>query len=88
MPGHLLSRDLVVAWTLFGGIWTPVQGTRYAYFGVPDRIEGPRLYAQGCGALLRRSGLTDTSWDVSPFLATWCPLSRPRGGARCCSPCG
>jgi hypothetical protein len=66
----------------------PIQGTRHAYLGVPDRNRGSGLCVQGSGALLRRSGPTDTSWDVSPFLATWCPLSRPCGGAGCCLPCG
>jgi hypothetical protein len=58
----------------------PIQGTRHAYFGVLDRIGGPRWCAQGSGAFLWRSG--------PPFLATWCPLSRPHGGAGCCSLCG
>jgi hypothetical protein len=49
---------------------------------------GSGLCVQGSGAPSWRSGPNGTSWDVSSFLSTWCPLSRPRGGARCCSSCG
>jgi hypothetical protein len=66
----------------------PIQGTRQAYLGVPDRNRGSGLRVQGSGASSRRSSPTDTSWDVSSFLTTWCPLSRPCGGVGCCLPCG
>jgi hypothetical protein len=35
----------------------PIQGTRHAYLGVPDRIRGSRLCVQGSGA--SSSGPTD-----------------------------
>jgi hypothetical protein len=60
----------------------PIQGTQHAYLGVSDCNRGSGLCVQGSGAFLRWSGPTDTSWDVSSFLVTWCPLSRPRGGGR------
>jgi hypothetical protein len=37
----------------------PIQGTRHAYLGVPDRIRGSGLCIQGFGASSRRSGPTD-----------------------------
>jgi hypothetical protein len=47
-----------------------------------------RLYAQGSGVPLWRSGSNDASWGVLSFLATWCPLTCPCGGVGCRSPCG
>jgi hypothetical protein len=88
MPRYPLSRDFVMARTLLGWYLDPIQGTRHVYLGVSDRNLGSGLCAQGSGALLWRSGPTDTSWDVSSFLATWYPLSRPHGGVGCCLPCG
>ena len=54
----------------------------------PEPILGVRFAPVEVLDLTRRSGPTDTSWDVSSFLATWCPLSHPRGRVGCCSPCG
>jgi hypothetical protein len=64
----------------------PIRGTWHAYLGVLGRNWGTGLCVQGSDAPSRRSGPTDTSWDVPSFLATRCPLSRPRGGVGCCSP--
>jgi hypothetical protein len=57
----------------------PIQGTRHAYLGVPDRIRGSRLCVQGYGASSWRSGPTDCilghiifSGHVATLeLATW-----------------
>jgi hypothetical protein len=62
----------------------PIQVTQHTYLGVPGRNRGSGLCVQGSDAPSQRSGPTDTFWDVSVFLATWCPLSRPRGGVGCC----
>jgi hypothetical protein len=37
----------------------PIQGTRHAYLGVPDRIRGSGLCVQGSGGSSWRSGPTD-----------------------------
>jgi hypothetical protein len=57
-PRHFLPRDLVV-WSLLGGVRTPSNGFGLLYFGVPDRIRGSGLCAQGYCALLRGSGSDD-----------------------------
>jgi hypothetical protein len=65
----------------------PIRGSRHAFLGVPGRNRRSWLCVQGSGAPSWRSGPNDTSWDVSSFLATWSPLSRPHGGVGCCPPC-
>jgi hypothetical protein len=54
MPGSPLSRDLVVAQTLLGGIWTPSKGPVTLTWESRAVIEGP-----GCanrGPVLPRGG--------------------------------
>jgi hypothetical protein len=56
--------------------------------GSPEPYSGP-----GCayrGPALPRGGPVQliASWDTSSLLVMWRPLSRPRGGAGCCSPRG
>jgi hypothetical protein len=66
----------------------PIQGTRHATREFRTVLGGPgRAYM---GPALPRGGLVQltASRDIPSFLATWRPLSRPRGGVRCCSPRG
>jgi hypothetical protein len=83
-PGTLLW----VARTLLGGIRTPSKGPNMLTWESRTVFGGP-----GCayrGPTLPRGGPVHliASWDISSFLATWCPLSRPRGGVGRCSPRG
>jgi hypothetical protein len=90
-PRYPLSRDLVMGdpdLTRGGGDPDPIQGTRHATWE-------SRTIFRGLGCAYRvpvfpRGGPVQliAPWDISSFLVTWRPLSRPRGGVGCCSPCG
>jgi hypothetical protein len=72
--------SLWVARTLLGGIQTPSKGPGTLTWESRTVFGGP-----GCayrGLMLPRGGLVQliASWDISSFLATWRPWSRPRGG--------
>jgi hypothetical protein len=63
----------------------PIQGTRHATWESRTVFRG-----SGCayrGLALPRGGPVEliASWDISSFLVTWRPLSRPRGEVGCCS---
>jgi hypothetical protein len=82
------GTSLWVARTLLGGIRTPSKGPdtltweSRTVFGGPGYVyRGPVLPHGGPIQLI-------APWDISSFLATWRPWSRPRGGVGCCSPCG
>jgi hypothetical protein len=47
MPGSPLSRDLVVAWTLLGGIWTPSKGLDMLTWESQAVIGGPGYAYRG-----------------------------------------
>jgi hypothetical protein len=72
MPRFPLSRDLVAASTLLGGIWTPSKGPD-AYSRVPGHNWGSGLCVQGSGAPLRRSDSTDTCWMYHHSLSYGAP---------------
>jgi hypothetical protein len=100
-PGHVSVPDpclgqgipytgtsLWVARTLLGGIQTPSKGpgtltweSRTVFGGPGCAYRGPVLPHRGPVQLI-------APWDISSFLATWRPWSRPRGGVGCCSPRG
>jgi hypothetical protein len=100
-PGHMSVPDpclgqgipcpgtsLWVARTLLGGIRTPSKGPGTLTWESRTVFGGP-----GCayrGPVLPRGGPVQliAPWDISSFLATWHPWSRPRGGVGCCSPRG
>ena len=100
-PGHVSVPDpclgqgipcpgtsLRVARTLLGGIRTPSKGPGMLTWESRTVFGGP-----GCayrGPVLPRGGPVQliASWDISSFLATWRPWSRPRDRVGCCSPCG
>ena len=100
-PGHMSVPDpclgqgipcpgtsLWVARTLLGGIRTPSKGPGTLTWESRTVFGGP-----GCayrGPVLPRGGPVQliASWDISSFLATWRPWSRPRGGVGCCLPRG
>jgi hypothetical protein len=75
MLGYPLSQDLVM-----GGLDLtrrdpdPIQGTWYAYLGVPDRIRGSRLCVQGSDASSWRSGPTDCILGYIIFSGHVAPL--------------
>jgi hypothetical protein len=52
----------------------PIQGTRHAYLGVPDRIRGFGLCVQGSGASSWRSGPTDCILGYIIFSGHVAPL--------------
>jgi hypothetical protein len=94
VPDPCLGRDipcletlLWVARTILGGIWTPSKGPDTLIWESRTVFGGPSCAYSG--PALPRGGLVQliASWDISSFLVTWCPLSRPRGGVGCCSPC-
>jgi hypothetical protein len=68
------GTSLWMAWTLPGRIRTPSKGPWHAYLGVPDRIRGPGLCAQGSGASLRRSGPADCILGYIIFSGYVAPL--------------
>jgi hypothetical protein len=100
-PGHVSVPDpclgqgipcsgtlLWVARSLLGGIRTPSKGPDMLTWGSQTVFGGP-----GCaykGPVLPRGGPVQliASWDISSFLATWRPWSRPRGGVGCYLPRG
>jgi hypothetical protein len=98
-PGHVsvpdpcLGQGIPCPGTLLWVAWTPLRGVRTSPKGSgllawePWTILGDpgREYR---GLALPRGGPVQliASWDISTFLATWCPWSRPRGGVGCCSP--
>jgi hypothetical protein len=47
MAGYPLSRDLVVAWTLLGGIWTPSKGPDMLTWESRIVIGGPGCVCRG-----------------------------------------
>jgi hypothetical protein len=73
-----LGTSLWVARTLLGGIRTPSKGPGTLTWESRSVFGGPVLPRGGPVQLI-------ASWDISSFLATWRPWSRPRGGVRCCS---
>jgi hypothetical protein len=52
----------------------PIQGTRHAYLGVPDRIRGSGLCVQGSGASSWRSGPTECILGYVIFYGHVAPL--------------
>jgi hypothetical protein len=54
----------------------PSLGTRHAYLGVSDRAYRGLVLPRGGSVQLTASG------DIPSFLATWRPLSHPRGGVK------
>jgi hypothetical protein len=86
-PGHVSVPDLCLgqgipcprtslwmARTLLGGIRTPSKGPWHAYLGVPDRIRGSGLCAQGSGASSRRSGPADCILGYIIYIWLHAPL--------------
>jgi hypothetical protein len=100
-PGHVSVPDpclgqgipcpgisLWVARTLLGGIRTPSRGPGMLTWESRTAFGGPgcthRSPVPPCGGPVQLIA----TWDISSFLATWRPSSRPRGGVGCCSPHG
>jgi hypothetical protein len=100
-PGHVsvldprLGQGILCPGTLLWVARTLLGGIRSLSKGSGTLLRSPRPYSGGPGCAYRGPALPRggpvqliASWDISSFLVTWRPLSRPRGGVGCCSPRG
>jgi hypothetical protein len=93
-PGHVpvpdpcLGQDIPCLETSLWVVRTPIRGTQHATWESRTVFGGPGRAYRGLAFLGGGPVQLIAPCDISSFLVTWCPLSRPCGGVGCYSPCG